>query len=39
LENGVIALNITPFTSILENEDPHFVGFIGTCPMLGVVDI
>jgi len=39
LPNGVIALNITPFTSILENEDPHFVGFIGTCPMLGDVDV
>jgi hypothetical protein len=39
LPNGVIALNITPFTSILENEDPHFVGFIGMCAMLGDVDV
>jgi hypothetical protein len=30
----VILHNITPFTSILEDEDSPCVGPMGTCPML-----
>jgi hypothetical protein len=28
--------NITPHTSNLEDEDLHFVNFVGTCPCLGM---
>jgi hypothetical protein len=31
--------NITPFTSNLKNEDPYFIGLMGTCPMLQNVDM
>jgi hypothetical protein len=34
----VIILNITPFTSNLEEEDPPLVGIMGTCLMFGDVD-
>jgi hypothetical protein len=30
---------ITPFTLNLEDEDIPFVGLMGTCPMLGDVDV
>ncbi len=31
--------NITPHTSNLEDENLHFVNFVGTCLMLGDVDV
>ncbi len=35
----VTTFNITPFTSNLEDQDPPFVGPMGTCPMFRDVDV
>jgi hypothetical protein len=34
-EMDIVAPNITPFTFNLKVEIPPFVGFVGTCTMLG----
>jgi len=31
--------NITPFTSNIGDEDLPLIGFMGTCPMFGDVDV